>query len=65
MTGTEYAALRSELGLSQQELAILLGLSVATISRREQGHNPIDTEAEKALYRVRDELRATAEGEKE
>jgi len=45
MSAAEYKALRESLAISQQELAVRLGLSVSTISKREQGKVPITLEA--------------------
>lgn len=52
MTGEEYAALRRELGMTQQDLAVVLGLAVSTIGKRESGASPIDSEAEHAIRRL-------------
>ena len=58
MSPETYARIRHELGLTQQELAQLLGVCIMTISRRERGTNPIETEAVRALRDVRRELQA-------
>lgn len=46
---TGYQAQREKLGLTQAELATRLGVSRATINRRETGQNPIHPEASYAL----------------
>ena len=38
MTGTGFKAIRDSLGLSQSQMAAILGLTIATISRWENGH---------------------------
>lgn len=45
MTGPELRFLRTELGMTQQELATLLHVEALTISRWERGENPIDQNA--------------------
>lgn len=45
----DYQAQREKLGLTQAELAKRLGVSRATINRRETGQNPIHPEAAFAL----------------
>lgn len=49
MTGPEYRAIRKSCGLTQDQLAALLGVNNNTITRRERGYNPITLEAEIAL----------------
>ena len=38
MTGTGFKAIRDSLGLSQSQMAGTLGVTIATISRWENGH---------------------------
>lgn len=45
MTGQELRFLRTELGMTQQEMASLLHVEALTISRWERGENPIDQNA--------------------
>ncbi|WP_188092362.1 helix-turn-helix domain-containing protein [Azospirillum sp. B21] len=45
MTGQEHRFLRTELGMTQQEMASLLHVEALTISRWERGENPIDQNA--------------------
>lgn len=52
MTAAEYASLRGEAGLTQAELAELLGVHKMSISKRERGVRAIDREAEIALRAV-------------
>lgn len=49
MTAAEYRALRDALGMTQEQLARALNVSVSTVSKREQGATPIDSEAALAL----------------
>jgi len=49
MTAAEYKALRDELGMTQEQLARALMVSVSTVSKREQGITPIDNEAALAI----------------
>lgn len=52
MSPREYRDIRKGLGLSQPELARLLGVHEMTISKRERGENPITSEAALALKMV-------------
>lgn len=45
----QYRAIRKELQLTQPQLAELLGVAVSTISRRENGKDPITRETSMAL----------------
>ncbi len=49
MTPTEYKAARGELGLTQAELAAVLGVSRKTVNARETSATPITSEAEMAI----------------
>lgn len=50
MTGEEYSATRKTLGLTQQQLAQLVGVAVSTIQGREQQpEKDVSTEAELAI----------------
>jgi transcriptional regulator with XRE-family HTH domain len=49
MTPADYRQLRERLGLTQGELAELVGVALNTVSRRELGQLPIQREAELAL----------------
>lgn len=51
MTGREMRFLRTEIGLTQAELAIIVHREALAISRWERGENPIDSNAE-ALIRL-------------
>lgn len=59
MTGSEYRARREALGLTQEELAVLLGVTGNTIHRRETGAFPVTREQELALERVGKLARST------
>ena len=48
MTGEEYRELRSELDLTQLQLAIVLKIDPSTVARREKS-GAIDSEAEMAI----------------
>jgi len=49
MTPSEYRQIRESLGLTQGQLADLLGVALNTVSRRELGQIAIEREAELAL----------------
>ena len=49
MNAKKYKALRAKLGLTQDELASLLGVTRKTVNRREAGDATITTEAELAI----------------
>ena len=51
MTGKEYRELRDELGLTQQTLAHLVGVSVSAIQAREQ--QPEKNVSSEAAFRIR------------
>ncbi|MDK9694892.1 MAG: transcriptional regulator [Siculibacillus sp.] len=51
MTGREMRFLRTEIGLTQAELALIVHREALAISRWERGENPIDSNAE-ALIRL-------------
>lgn len=51
MTPSQYRRLRVRVG-SQRIVAKMLGVHPTTISKRERGELPIDTEAERALRDV-------------
>lgn len=51
MTGREMRFLRTEIGLTQAELAVLVHREALAISRWERGENPIDSNAE-AIIRL-------------
>ena len=53
MTPAEYRAHREKLGLTQAELAALLGVPRESISRRENGEQRITAEAVLALRAIR------------
>lgn len=57
MTAQEYRAVRERLGLTQGELADLLGVRLNTIYRREAGTFPITKEIEMALMYLEGTLR--------
>ena len=46
----DYKAQREKLGLTQSQLAEILGVSRATVNRRETGQMPIHAEASLALW---------------
>lgn len=56
MSGAEYKAIRKELGLTQPALAQILGRSVITIKRRENG-TALDSEAVLAMQQLRATIR--------
>ena len=49
MTPSEYQQKRKKLGLTQTELARLLGIARETVSRRENGHDELSKEAVLAI----------------
>ena len=49
MTPATYRNRREKLNLTQRQLAALVGVSRATINRRERGHEAIDAEAALAI----------------
>lgn len=49
MDGKEYRALRMMLGLSQAELADVVGVHVQTVKAREAGRTPVRKEAELSI----------------
>ena len=49
MSPAEYRDLRVAIGMTQLQLAIALGVTPGTISKRERGEAPIDEEAVRAL----------------
>lgn len=49
MTPEAYKALRESVGSQTEVCKLIPGLAQTTLSRRENGHLPIDTEAEYAL----------------
>lgn len=52
MNKQEYKEIRIELGLSQLELARLVGVTRETINKRERGLNVITQEAELAIINL-------------
>lgn len=56
--GANVARCRKARGWSQEQLAIEVGVSRATINRIEQGHNTIDVET---LFRLADAFEVTAD----
>jgi len=69
MEATNIRTLRQTLGLTQEEFAHRLGITVATVNRWENGHNSPTRLARKALYDLAAEgglrvpqLNAPAEG---
>ena len=53
VTSTQYKEIRIGLGLSQVELAALLGVSLRTIANRESGVHTISREAAVAIQSLR------------
>jgi DNA-binding transcriptional regulator YiaG len=49
MTGADFRSIRKAMGLKQQELAPLMGVTQATISRWETDDLPIDTRTETTI----------------
>lgn len=60
MTGEAYRKLRERLGLTQPQLAKLLGTTANTIWRREAGQVPITRESEIALRSIENQARPRA-----
>ena len=55
MTPAAYEARRAWLGLTQVQLATLLGVSLSTVQKRESGAVPINREAERAIMSLGDD----------
>jgi DNA-binding transcriptional regulator YiaG len=53
MTGQDVRDLRRRIGLSQQGLAVLLGVTTTTVHRWETGKSPIPPLLERALETVK------------
>jgi DNA-binding transcriptional regulator YiaG len=60
MTGGEIKALRERLGWSQYHLADYLGLTQASVSRLESGHQELSGPVLKLLVMLRDERSVAA-----
>jgi DNA-binding XRE family transcriptional regulator len=65
MTSQEYKTARRELGLTQRQLAEVLGVTRATVNRRESAGGTVTTEAELAMaaLAVRRLIDATEQGD--
>jgi transcriptional regulator with XRE-family HTH domain len=52
MTPADYKAARERLGLTQEQLAELVGVTVRTIASRESGQHAVSREAEIAIRAI-------------
>lgn len=52
MTGKELRFLRTEMGMTQSDLAALLGAQALTVGRWERGENPMDRTAETVIRKL-------------